>query len=234
MRPVARRGTDEGRQGPRLGWVGRLSRRLPGPALDGNPVLWREWHRSRPSRWTTILIVLLGGSTAAACAVGAVTALIQGMDTRPGIAPVGLIVGICGAMLQLIFGLLMLAAAAPTSMAEERQRGSLDLLAATTLSTPTIVLGKWLGTLRQVALLAIGPGLLGLALVLAVKPPQTIPLGLPARYYEELSDGALVFGACLLITTILAHGALIASVGLALAVWIARRAGRSPSAWGSP
>ena len=117
----------------------------------------------------------------------------------------------------------MLSAAAPTSMAEERQRGSLDLLAATTLSTPTIVLGKWLATLRQVSLLAVGPGLLGLALVLAVKPPQTIPLGTPARYYEELSDGALVFGACLLVATILAHGALIASVGLALAVWIARQ-----------
>ena len=40
---------------------------------------------------------------------------------------------------------------APTSMAEERQRGSLDLLAATTLSTPTIVLGKWLAMLRPVA-----------------------------------------------------------------------------------
>ena len=76
MRPVARRGTDEGRKGRRLGWVGRLARRLPGPALDGNPVLWREWHRSRPSRWTTILVVLVGGSTGVACAVGAVTALI--------------------------------------------------------------------------------------------------------------------------------------------------------------
>jgi ABC-type transport system involved in multi-copper enzyme maturation permease subunit len=223
MRPVARRGTDEGRKGPRLGWVGRLSRWLPGPALDGNPVLWREWHRSRPSRWTTILIVLLGGSTGAACAVGAVTALVQGLPVRPGAAPVGLIVGGYGAILQLIFGLLMLSAAAPTSMAEERQRGSLDLLAATTLSTPTIVLGKWLAMLRQVALLAIGPGLLGLALALAVKPPQTIPLGATASDFEELSDGAVLFGACLLITTIVAHGALIASVGLALAVWIARQ-----------
>ena len=223
MRPVARRGTDEGRKGPRLGWVGWLSRRLPGPALDGNPVLWREWHRSRPSRWTTILGVLLGGSTGAACAVGAVTALIQGLDARAAAPPVGLILGVYGAILQLIFGLLMLSAAAPTSMAEERQRGSLDLLAATTLSTPTIVLGKWLGTLRLVALLAIGPGLLGLALALAEKSPQPIPPGTPARYYEELSDGALLFGACLLITTILSHGALIASIGLALAVWIARQ-----------
>jgi ABC-type Na+ efflux pump permease subunit len=223
MRPVARRGTALGRKGPRLGWVGRLSRWLPGPALDGNPVLWREWHRSRPSRWTMILGVLLGGSTGVACAVGAVTALMQGLDERAGAPPVGLIVGLSGAILQLIFGLLMLAAAAPTSMAEERQRGSLDLLAATTLSTPTIVLGKWLAMLRPVALLAIGPGLLGLALVLAVKAPPTITLGTPARYFEELSNGALVFAACLLITTILAHGALIASLGLALAVWIARQ-----------
>ncbi len=82
MRPVARRGTDEGRKGRRIGWVGRLSRWLPGPSLDGNPVLWREWHRSRPSRWTTILVVLVGGSTGAACAVGAVFALIQGLDLR--------------------------------------------------------------------------------------------------------------------------------------------------------
>jgi ABC-type transport system involved in multi-copper enzyme maturation permease subunit len=223
MRPVARRGTDEGRKGPRIGWVGRLSRWLPGPALDGNPVLWREWHRSRPSRWTTILVVLVGGSTGAACAVGAVFALIQGLDLRTRAEPVELIVGVYGAILQLIFGLLMLAAVAPTSMAEERQRGSLDLLAATTLSTPTIVLGKWLATLRQIALLAIGPGLLGAALALAIKAPQTIPLGTPAWYYDELSDGALLFGACLLIATILAHGTLIVSVGLALAVWIARQ-----------
>ena len=223
MRPVARRGTDEGRNGPRLGWVSRLTRRLPGPALDGNPVLWREWRQSRPSRWTMIVIVLVGGSTGVACAVGAVTALTQGIDERPGTPPVGLIVGTGGAILQLIFGLLVLSAAAPTSMAEERQRGSLDLLAATMLSTPTIVLGKWLGTLRQVALLAIAPGLLGLALALAVKFPRTLPPGLPARYYEELSDGVLLFGAGLLVATILVHGALIASAGLALAVWIARQ-----------
>ncbi len=225
MRPVARRGTDEGRNGPRLGWVGRLSRWLPGPALDGNPVLWREWHRLRPSWWTTILVVVVGVSTGAACAVGVVFALVQGLDLRVRAEPAELIVGICGAILQLIFGLLLLAAVAPTSMAEERQRGSLDLLAATTLSTPTIVLGKWLATLRPVALLAVGPGLLGGALALAVKPPQTIPLGTPARYYDELSDGALLFAACLLITTILAHGTLIVSVGLALAVWIAPEPG---------
>ena len=65
--------------------------------------------------------------------------------------------------------------------------------------------------------------MLGLGLALAVKAPQTVPLRVPAKYYSELSDGALLFCVCLLITTILAHGAMIASVGLALAVWIARQ-----------
>ena len=28
-----------------------LARLAPGPTIDANPVLWREWHRRRPSRW---------------------------------------------------------------------------------------------------------------------------------------------------------------------------------------
>jgi ABC-type transport system involved in multi-copper enzyme maturation permease subunit len=223
MRPVARRGTDDHRRGPRLGWAGRIARWLPGPALDGNPVLWREWHRSRPSRWVTILIVVGGGLTGLAVLVGGVTALTHGLDPRPGPPEPAILAGLCAALLQLIFGLLMLSAAAPTSMAEERQRGSLDLLAATALSTRTIVLGKWLGTLRQVALLAVGPGWMGLALAASIKPPQTIPLGAMARYYEEVSEGVVFLAAGVLIATILVHGALIASVGLALATWIARQ-----------
>ena len=30
---------------PRPAWLPHL----PGPSLDGNPILWREWHRSKPS-----------------------------------------------------------------------------------------------------------------------------------------------------------------------------------------
>ena len=47
-RPVACRGTVEKSRGPRIGLLGRILRWLPGPSLDRNPVLWREWHRSRP------------------------------------------------------------------------------------------------------------------------------------------------------------------------------------------
>ena len=77
------------------------------------------------------------------------------------------IAGVCSYVLHVIFGLLMLAAIAPTSMAEERQRGSLDILAATALSTRAIVIGKWLGTFRLVWPMTIGPGLMALAMATA-------------------------------------------------------------------
>ena len=33
-------------------------RRLPEPSLDWNPVFWREWHRSKPSRWSRAIVAL--------------------------------------------------------------------------------------------------------------------------------------------------------------------------------
>jgi ABC-type transport system involved in multi-copper enzyme maturation permease subunit len=221
MRPVARQGTDASRREPGLGRVGRLTRWLPGPSLDGNPVLWREWHRSRPSRWMTILIVLVGGSTGIACVVGAVMVWRSGLT--PGRPNLGVIAGVGGLMLQLIFGLLMLSAVAPMAMSEERQRGSLDLLAATTLSTRTIVLGKWLAMLRLIPPLALGPALLGFVWAVADKAPMAMPPGIPFWYTAEFSRGEVRVGAVLLVATVLAHGALIASVGLALSVWVARQ-----------
>jgi ABC-type transport system involved in multi-copper enzyme maturation permease subunit len=221
MRPVARRGTDEHRKEPGLGLLGRLTRRLPGPSLDGNPVLWREWHRARPSRWLMVLVVLIGGSTTVAWLVGAV--MVWETRLTPGTPNPGVIIGVGGFLLQLGFGLLVLSAAAPMAMSEERQRGSLDLLAATTLSTPTIVLGKWLATLRPAALLAIGPGLLGFIMATADSTARILPPGIHPRYAATVSRGALLYAAGLLVATVLVHGALIASIGLALAVWIARQ-----------
>ncbi len=211
MRPVACRGTGERHKEPTLGLVGRLTRWLPGPSLDRNPVLWREWHRTRPSRWLMILIAIIGGLTGIACLVGSVLIWVDGLDDFRN--AMGFITGMFGSMIQLIFGLLILSAVAPTSMAEERQRGSLDLLATTTLSTRAIVLGKWMGTLRLVPLLALGPCLLALALATAYKSPSSEP-------QQDLTRLELLLGATLLIASILAHGALIASIGVALAVWV--------------
>ena len=38
--------------GVRRGPLAGLVRLFPSPSIDGNPVLWYEWHRQRPSRWS--------------------------------------------------------------------------------------------------------------------------------------------------------------------------------------
>ena len=108
-----------------------MTRWLPGPSLDRIRAP-REWHRSRPSRWMTAILVLLLGVTGALCIVGAGAFWKNGVTHRFGAT--WEVAGVYSYLLHVIFGLLMLAAIAPTSMAEERQRGSLDILAATALS----------------------------------------------------------------------------------------------------
>ncbi len=221
-RPVACRSTLETSTGERHGLIGRLTRWLPSPSLDRNPVLWREWHRSRPSRWMTVILVLLMGTTGVLCVVGAVAFWFNGAAIGP--SDFSEAAGVYSYILHITFGLLMLAAIAPTSMAEERQRGSLDVLAATALSTREIVLGKWLGTFRMVFFVAIGPGLMALAMATArTNSKAMLAPGLPPNYYQEIPLGSRCFGVFMVVATILAHGALITSIGIALAVWIKRQ-----------
>ena len=52
---------------------------------------------------------------------------------------------------------MIMSSLAPTSLAEERVRGSLDVLMTTPLSTRSILWGKWLGTYRVVLWLAVLP-----------------------------------------------------------------------------
>ena len=54
-------------------------------------------------------------------------------------------------------GLLLLSVSAATSLAEERARGSLDVLLATPLSTRSILDGKWWGAFRQVRHILVWP-----------------------------------------------------------------------------
>jgi hypothetical protein len=147
----------EVRRDPSLGRIGRLRRWLPGPSLEGNPVLWREWQRSRPSAWMSFLVLLVGGSTGIACVIGAVDVWRTGAIAFGPQSPAQM-AGIFGYVLQLVLGLLMLSAVAPISLSEERQRGSLDVLNATPLSTWTIVLAKWWGTFRWLPCLRSDPG----------------------------------------------------------------------------
>src|SRR5262249_58141343 len=67
--------------------------------------------------------------------------------------------------LHVSAGLLLLSVSAATSLGEERQRGSLDVLLATPLSTRSIVLGKSWGAFRGVLPLTALPVLIAAALV---------------------------------------------------------------------
>jgi ABC-type transport system involved in multi-copper enzyme maturation permease subunit len=165
VRPASIRGRGQPEGAPKLSFAGRIARRLPGPSLDRNPVLWREWHRSRTPRLSAMLILLIA-MTIAGSAFKAITIWNIGVESSErSLYEHG---GLYSYLAPIVFGMVVLAAMAPMSLSEERQRGSLDVLMATPLSTRTIVLGKWLSSFRLIPWLALGPGIL--ALGLAVSP----------------------------------------------------------------
>jgi ABC-type transport system involved in multi-copper enzyme maturation permease subunit len=166
--------------------------RLPGPSLDGNPVLWREWQRSRPSRFlrvTWFLYTALG-------VTWTVVALTSSTIIRNQTESISVM-----AMIQVAIGLLLLSVSAATSLAEERARGSLDILLSTPLSTFSILVGKWWGAFRLAPHVIFWPALLAGILVF---------------------EGGSWFGYVLVLGLILAYSMVIASLGLALATWISR------------
>jgi hypothetical protein len=160
IRPASTGQASRSEKSPRMGSLGRIVRALPAPSIDDNPVLWREWHRARPSPWMDLLVVLVLGTTTVCCFAGAVAMLIEGVQPQPG--SLCKYAGVYGYIVQVILGQLIFAAIAPTALAEERQRGSLDVLMTTPLSTREIVVGKWWGTFRLVPLLALGPTIMAL------------------------------------------------------------------------
>jgi ABC-2 type transporter len=174
-------------------FLDRLVCLIPGPSLDGNPVLWREWHRRRPSRWARTVWLLYG-----AMVLGLSTTLIvltlNGSAVRREVASIG-------NGFQAGIGLLLLSISAATALAEERIRGNLDVLLATPLSTRSIIWGKWWGTFRAVPLLAIAPGAVAVTL---------------AR------ENGRWEGAALIICLFIAYGAAVTSLGLALSTWMRR------------
>ncbi len=202
-------------------WLGTVRARLsswrPGPSLDKDPVLWREWRRGRPSRlarvvWGTFIALSIAGTAG-------------GIDT--------LLDNLCGGSqflafvngIQATLGLLLVSLAAPTVLAEERVRGSLDVLLTTPLSTDRIALAKWRGAFRVVPALALLPAI-GSVLV-AFLTPDVLPgirrFGQPPAPLEIVDR---IMYVCLPVGLLLAQGAAVTSVGLALATW-SRRVGRA-------
>lgn len=169
-----------------------LLRDLPGPSLDGNPVLWREWFRKRPSRWGLLVWMLYGG-VAFLFTLLAVFENVRG-DFMRGLS------AIVNA-LQVPVGLLLLSVASVTALVEERVRGSLDVLRTTPLSTFSILWGKWWGAYRPIFFVALLAGLVAAS---------------------AASKSGRWWGVLLIVGSVLAYGAVLTSLGLALATWISR------------
>lgn len=185
-----------GRWAPGAVRLGRRARRAwPGPSLDRNPVLWREFRRTRLSGWSLAAwgaYALLGGGFS----LYAIAAMLGG---HPWGGELGAVVN----ALQVGAGLLLLSASAATSLAEERQRGDLDVLLATPLPTRAIVWGKWWGASRALPPLLVLPTLVTAALSARAGQPWAAPLPL-------------------LAALVLSYGAALNSLGLALATWTPR------------
>jgi ABC-type transport system involved in multi-copper enzyme maturation permease subunit len=199
LRPTVLAQANRPQKRERPGAPARLVDYIPGPPLDGNPVLWREWHRKRPSRWT-------GRFWTAYAVVSTLASLyvLGGYYAPWGDGALDRGIPAAAAQVnawQVAIGLLLLSVSAATTLAEERDRGSLDVIMATPLSTRQIVWGKWWGTFAIIPRVAI------------------LPIWVAA-------GGAMVTGngiaLVLMIGLILAYSAAITSLGLALATWIPR------------
>lgn len=198
-------------------WLIRC-REWAGPTLDTNPIRWREWHRNRPSRFTralwTILFTITWGL--------AVTGVVLYSYSAPGAsirqASDGFIE--VGLMIQIVFGLLFFSAMSPTSLAEERMRGSLDVLISTPLSTREIVAGKWWGCVRMILPLMIMP--VGVVAFYSVALPDIDPAMAGMRFGQPLIPLNLtdrLVAAPISLAQWISTGALIASLG----IWLATR-----------
>jgi ABC-type transport system involved in multi-copper enzyme maturation permease subunit len=170
------------------------------PSLDRSPLLWCEWRCRRPSWWTLAvwLFYILGAGLAS------VVALVEASMAGWFRTQMAILVNAT----QLTAGLLLLSISAVTALADDRMRGTVDVLLATPVSSSAIVRSKWLSGARLVLPVAFFPIAVGFGIVCNTR--AVIPF-------------------IVLVVLVLAYGAATASLGLALATWI-RRYGRAIAA----
>jgi ABC-type transport system involved in multi-copper enzyme maturation permease subunit len=219
LRRVVLEQTGRPEKGARRRELPRLRQLFPsffGPTLDGNPVFWREWHRNRPSRLSRRIwaVLLIGTWAMAAC---------DTYEILQDAAAVGrthrLVTGIA---FQMLFGLLMVSATAPTSLAEERARGSLDVLLATPMSSRSIVLGKWWGVYQSVLVLMWLP-IFGVGLLALTAPDVAVFPTARGAPWVPLNAWDRVAGPVLCLLDVLVSVAVVASIGIVAATKIERQ-----------
>jgi ABC-type transport system involved in multi-copper enzyme maturation permease subunit len=168
-----------------------LLKHLPSPSLDRYPLLWREWKRFRPSRFSLAVTAIYF-----ALSIMITVAVIQmGLGNRWTAIP-----HIINDF-QVGFGLLLVSAASVTLLSDERlDPEKLDLLLVSPLSTQAIIESKWWAAFRLLPLLVLMPVAMG-----AVRAHN--------------GDGGW-WGLLLIAGLVFVQGAFITTVGLALSVWI--------------
>jgi ABC-type transport system involved in multi-copper enzyme maturation permease subunit len=167
---------------------------LPGPELDFHPVLWREWHRP-----VTLLRVWRVWWLYALLATGFSLLAIVKQDVLFASWVNGV---------QVPAGLLLFSVTAVLSLAEERACGSLDVLLSTPLSASEILWGKWWGTYRFAPFLTV--------------LPVVVQIGVIGTHGSSRRIVVQLFGPVLLAALILAYGAAVTSLGLAIAMRVSR------------
>jgi ABC-type transport system involved in multi-copper enzyme maturation permease subunit len=174
-------------------WPARLAWSWAGASLDAHPVFWRECRLQRPSLWLGLLWAsyVVGAVLFTALAVGECAARGPGRTLWAG--------WFNG--FQAAVGLLLLSLVAPAALAEERARGSLEVLLSTPLSSRGLVLEKWWAYYRAVPALALLPAL--------------VAAGFAIPHQRWL-------GVVLTAGLVLAEGAAVTSLGIALATWVSR------------
>jgi ABC-type transport system involved in multi-copper enzyme maturation permease subunit len=198
-------------------WLEKTRARLfywrPRPSLDADPVLWREWHRGRSTLTAKVMWGLFYGLSIAGLATGIMTI---GENYQQGKQLI-----LMANAFQANLGLLLISLYAPTVLAEERMRGSLDVLLTTPLATARILRAKWRGVFGRVPALALLPaiGCLAIAYSAPEQPVSFRRFG-PAPGALDLIDR--IAYVCLPMAFLLAQGAVVTSIGLALATWISR------------
>jgi hypothetical protein len=173
--------------------LSRLFRNRPFVNLDSYPVFWRECRLQQPSRWIGLLWRCYVVGAVLFTAVAVWECATKGPQ-RTGWA--SLFNGF-----QAAVGLLLLSVVTPAALAEDRARGSLEVLLSTPISTRSLVLSKWCAYYRAVPALALLPAVVAVA---------------HANAHERW------LGVVLVVALILAQGAAVTSLGIALATWVPR------------
>jgi hypothetical protein len=181
---------------------------LPAPSLDDNPVLWREWWRTRSSLGIRAFW-LLYFLAAAAATVLCVHAFWSGQKIPDLVAVVGYEIGV---------GLLAVTVRSALIWSDEKTGGreGLDLLLATPLSATTILMGKWWSAYRDVVPLVFLPAVSAVILAQGADPFPSLSATL-----STLSRMAVVI---VILGQVLAYGAAFVSLGLFLATRLIRPA----------